>query len=240
MPSFESVSILIVTSNETVALVETVERILSDCDTKDICEIMLITGDISTPENLDTVRTLCKKDCGVNIHNYHQKKPFVGMAFREAIALARGSHMITMVSDGEMDVGAVCEMIRMAKAYPEAVVTTSRWIKGGGFEGYSKIKLLCNRIFQEMLRVLFRSKLTDITNCYQISPVSLMQSINFKEEKHPFFLESVLIPMMMGVEIREIPCMWRRRTDGLDETVLLRCFPYFKTAFRIKKEYKKQ
>ncbi|MBQ3149982.1 MAG: glycosyltransferase family 2 protein [Clostridia bacterium] len=237
--SFESVSILIVTSNETTALKETVETILSECDSSDISEIMIITGDISTPENLETVRELCKKDCGVNIHNYHQKKPFVGMAFREAIKLAKGSHMITMVSDGEMDVSAVSRMIAKSKEYPDAIVTTSRWIKGGGFDGYSKVKLLCNRIFQEMLRILFRSKLTDITNCYQISPLKVMQSIDFKEEKHPFFLESVLIPMLQGTEIIEIPCMWKRRTDGLDETVLLRCFPYFRTAFRIKKEYKR-
>lgn len=240
MSKFESVSILIVTSNETTALIDTVKKVLSDCDKSDICEIMIITGAVSTPENLQTVKEICQWDCGVKIHQYCQKKPFVGMAFREAFSLAKGSHIVMMVSDGEMDVSAVSKMIAEAKKYPQAVIKTSRWIKGGGFIGYNKVKLVCNRIFQEMLRIIFHSKLTDITNCYQISPARLLQSLDFKEEKHPFFLEAVLLPMKENAQIIEIPCKWMRRTDGLDETVLLRCFPYFKTAFRIKKEYKKR
>ncbi len=239
MSKFESVSLLICTSNETTALVNTVEKVLSVCDNADICEIMIITGDISTPENLRTVDEICSRDWPVKIRHYRQKRPFIGRAFREGIDEAKGSHFIMMVSDEEMEIPAVARMISEAKKHPDAIIKTSRWMEGGGFVGYNRIKLVCNRIFQKIMRIVFGLKLTDITNCYQITPTELFRSLDFKEEKHPFFLEAILIPAGENVEIIEIPAKWTRRSDGLDKTALLRCFPYFKTAFRIRKNFKK-
>ncbi len=240
MSKFESVSILMTTSNETTALVNTLKQVLSICDSSDICEIILITGDVSTPENLRTVEEICSWDSPVEIRHYRQKRPFIGRAFREGIDEAQGSHLIMMVSDGEMEIPAVPRMIAEAKKHPDAIIKTSRWMEGGGFVGYNKIKLVCNMIFQKIMRIVFGLKLTDITNCYQITPTELFRSLDFQEEKHPFFLEAILIPAREKVEIIEIPARWTRRSDGLDKTTLLRCFPYFKTAFRIRKNFKKQ
>ena len=237
MSKLKSASILMTTSNETTALVNTVKQVLSICDSSDICEIILITGDVSTPENLRTVEEICSWDSPVEIRHYRQKRPFVGRAFREGIDEAKGSHFIMMISDEEMEIPAVVRMLEEAKKHPDAVIKTSRWMEGAGFIGYNKIKLLCNRIFQGMMRILFRLKLTDITNCYLITPTELFRSLDFREEKHPFFLEAVLLPVKAKAEVIEIPAKWTCRSDGNSKLAWLRCFSYFKTAFRLRRDF---
>ena len=114
-------------------------------------------------------------------------------------------------------------------------MTSSRWIKGGGFEGYSKIKWLCNYFFQKIMGILFRSRNTDMTYGYRIFPTDLMQSIRWEETRHPFFLETALKPLKLGVELIEIPAQWRPRQEGESVNGFFANFAYFKTAFRIRK-----
>ena len=63
---------------------------------------------------------------------------------REAFDLARGSHTIMMASDLETDPALVPHLIAEARAHPAAIVTVTRWHTQGGFENYSRIKLIAN------------------------------------------------------------------------------------------------
>jgi glycosyltransferase involved in cell wall biosynthesis len=234
MGGFESVSIIISTLDETELLKKTLRIICDVCRHEDIREIIIVISDKSTPENLETVESLQDSVPDIPVVVYKQKLPGVGMAFREAIQTARGSHIITMVSDCEMDVAAVSVMTEQAKLRPDAIITTSRYIEGGGFEDYNGIKKICNFAFQKMLRTVFKTRLTDITNCYQISPAPFMKSIRFEETRKPFFLESVLKPLMLGAEFVEIPCVWQKRADGKDKVSFFACFEYFRTVFRVR------
>ncbi len=236
MDGFTSVSIIISTLNETELLKKTASLIYATCRHEDICEIIIVTGDRSTPENLEAVDYVRRSAEDIPVVVYRQKEPGVGMAFREAIKTARGSHIITMVSDCEMDVNAVSVMIEQAKLHPDKIITTSRYIEGGGFEDYNRLKRLCNSAFQKILRAVFRTKLTDITNCYQISPAPLMKSIRFKETRKPFFFESVLKPLRLNAGFIEIPCVWRKRTDGNDKVSFFQCFEYILTILRVRLE----
>ena len=60
---------------------------------------------------------------------------------REAFDLARGSHAVMMSSDLETDPALVQNFIRLSKQKPRAIITASRWMRGGGFEGYNPLKL---------------------------------------------------------------------------------------------------
>lgn len=240
MCGFSSVSIIVSTLNETELLKETLRLIYFTCRHEDICEIIVVISDKSTPENLEAVDYLKRSAEDIPIVVYKQKQPGVGMAFRETIKTARGSHIITMVSDCEMDVNAVSVMIEQAKLHPDKIITTSRYIEGGGFEDYNRLKERCNSAFQKMLRAVYNTKLTDITNCYQISPAPFMKSIRFEETRKPFFLESVLKPLRLNAEFIEIPCVWRKRTDGNDRVSFFGCFEYFRTVLRVRFESKEK
>ena len=59
---------------------------------------------------------------------------------------------------------------------------------------------------------------------YRLAPAKLLQSINWEELKHPFFLETALKPIRLGVKVHEIP--------------LLQTFKYLRIAFKVKFERK--
>jgi hypothetical protein len=236
MKDLVSVSVVLPAINETYSFRETVEIILDTCHKEDICEFFIVLCSKTTPECIQTAESIKKwmMDCDIPVTIYYQKKPFIGSAMREAFDLVRGTHVVMMSTDLETDPNAIQHFIEMVKQKPEEIVTVSRWIKQGSFSGYNRIKLLSNFIFQKIFSLLFFSKLTDLTYAYRIFPVSLVRTINWEETKHPFFLETALKPLRLGVKIKEIPGKWEARTEGESQNSFFKNFDYFRLAFKVR------
>lgn len=226
--------------DETYSLKETVDIIAATCKKADIAEFILLLCDKTTKESRETAEALVKeyeKKIPIYIHN--QTLPFVGGAIREGFDLAKGSHVVLMSSDLETDPNIIQKFIAKAKKYPDRIITASRWRRGGGFRHYSKIKLVCNLIFEKAIAMFYFVRLTDITYAFRIFPTELMQSIEWTELKHPFFLETALKPIRLGVRFIEIPARWSARTEGVSQNSFFANFKYFKTAWNnrfLKKE----
>ncbi|MDR1897756.1 MAG: glycosyltransferase family 2 protein [Prevotellaceae bacterium] len=229
-----SVSVVLPAINETYSLKKTVEIIMNTCCKEDICELLIILCDKSTPECVKTAEYIRQINENVPVGIYYQKEPFIGSAMREAFDLVKGTHVIMMSTDLETDPNIVSEFIELIKNSPEDIITASRWIEDGNFRGYNKVKLILNFIFQKIISWLFFSKLTDLTYAYRIFPVPLVQSINWEETKHPFFLETALKPLRLGVKINEIPAKWNARTEGESQNSFFKNFDYFRVAVKIR------
>lgn len=229
-----SVSIVIMTYNETDLLRKTLNTVLCTCNHDDLCEIIIVTAPKSTPENLETAEALmgCGGDVPVSV--YMQKKPYIGNACREAIEIAQGTHIIIMPADGEIEIEAAARMIELSKEHPDTVITTSRWLNSGSFSGYNKLKLALNFLFNRMMGLMFRTELTDVSNVYQIAPLSTLRALHLTEEKEAFYLECELKLIRAGSKIIEIPCKWSLRDDGKAKAEILKCFSYIGTALRIR------
>ena len=80
--------------------------------------------------------------------------------------------------------------------------------------------------------------LTDITFGYRLAPTELLQNINWEEVKHPFFLETALKPIRLGVTIHEIPVLWESRVEGESQNSFWATFKYLKIAFKVRIESK--
>jgi glycosyltransferase involved in cell wall biosynthesis len=234
MNNLASISIVLPAINETYSLEKTVKIILDTCRKKDICELFIVLCGKSTPECVKTAESIKETDCGVPVRIYYQRRPFIGSAMREAFDLVEGTHVVMMSTDLETDPNVIQDLIEIVKKKPGEIVTVSRWIKRGSFNGYNKIKLLSNFIFQKIISLLFFSNLTDLTYAYRIFPVALVRRINWEEAKHPFFLETALKPLRLGVKISEIPGKWDARTEGDSQNSFFKNFDYFRLAFRVR------
>ena len=208
--------------------------ILATCNPADICEFFIVLCDKSTPECIQTAEFIRDAGYSVPVVIYYQQKPFVGMAMREAFERVKGSHVIMMSTDLETDPDLVVKFIELEKQRPEGIVTASRWIRGGKFSGYNVFKYVLNFIFQKLLSCLFLTSCTDLTYGYRIFPTDLMRSIRWEETKHPFFLETALKPLRLGVKITEVPAVWEARTEGESQNSFFRNFMYFKPELRIR------
>lgn len=240
MDTYKNVTILLPAMDETYSLKKTVDIICDTCSLNDIAEFILILCDRTTKECRDAAEAVVREyEEKVKIYIHDQTMPFVGGAIREGISLACGSHVIMMSSDLETDPNIVKQFIQKAKEKPDHIITASRWRRGGGFTSYNKIKLVCNLIFERVIALFYFVKLTDITYAFRIFPTELMQSIEWTELKHPFFLETALKPIRLGVRFIEIPAHWTARTEGASQNSFMANFYYFRTAWRnrfLKKE----
>jgi glycosyltransferase involved in cell wall biosynthesis len=166
------------------------------------------------------------------VHIIEQQLPFVGGAIRDGFEAARGTHVIMMASDLETDPAAVPVMVAESLQQPAAIITASRWRTGGGFEGYNPLKLVLNKLFQRCFAMLYRVRLTDMTYAYRLFPKELLRSIRWEELRHPFFLETIVKPLRLGVTVVEIPTTWRARSEGESQNTFMRNFEYFRIGLK--------
>jgi glycosyltransferase involved in cell wall biosynthesis len=234
MNQFTSVSIILPAINETYSLQETVNIITNTCNPEDIREFFIVLCDKSTPECIATAESIRDSIKNIEVIIYYQQRPFIGAAIQEAFDRVHGSHAVMMSSDLETDPYIICQFIELEKQRPDGIVTASRWIKGGRFVGYSRIKYALNFIFQKILSLSFLTRCSDLTYAYRIFPVDLVQSIRWEETRHPFFLETALKPLRLGVRFTEIPAKWEARCEGESQNTFLANFAYFRTEFRIR------
>ena len=230
--AFDSATIVLPVVNETYSLVETVDLIL-ETSKPDVRELLIVVCGKTTRESMTTIETL-RARLGDLVVVHHQKLNFLGGAMREAFGLARGTHTIMMASDLETDPVLVPRLIAQARACPDAIVTITRWLSEGGFENYSGIKLVANWIFQKLFSALYWTTLTDMTYAYRIFPTKLLQAIEWEELRHPLLFETVVKPLRLGVQVIEIPGVWRARTEGESQNTFARNFEYFRIGLRVR------
>ena len=229
----ESVSVILPVVNETTSLEQTVRIILRDVPRELIRELLIVVCRRTTAASMETIVELQRR-LGDLVVVVHQKLPYLGGALRDAFKVARGSHVIIMASDMETNPSEVRLLITEEQKNPSGIVTTSRWMNGGSFHGYSKIKLVCNWLFQRLFSLLYLTHLTDMTFGFRILPTNLVQAIQWEELRHSFNLESVIKPLRLGVPVTEIPSVWHLRREGESQNPFFRNFEYFRIGLKVR------
>lgn len=240
MDGFRNVSILLPTLNETFSFIQTVRTVLDECDGNDICEFIAIICDRTKKESLGAIREAEKISAKekIPLRIIRQTLPFAGGAVRDGIDAAKGSHVLLMAPDLETDPHSVKDLIREGRKYPDDMITASRWLRKGSFEGYDRKKLIFNFFFQKIFSVVYGVKLTDLTFAYRLAPTRFMQSIAWEEVRHPFFLETALKPIRLGMTVHEIPSAWKARQEGESQNSFIQTFRYLKIAIKVRFERK--
>ncbi|MCX7008833.1 MAG: glycosyltransferase family 2 protein, partial [Kiritimatiellaeota bacterium] len=156
-----SISVFLPVMDETESLVKTVEIILADCSDA-IREFLVVVCKRTTPASREVAAGLVARFPD-KVKIIEQQRPFLGGATQDAFDVAIGSHVLMMASDLETPPDRVKEYVAQGRAHPNAIITGSRWIKGGGFEGYSKVKYLLNFFFQKSFSIMYWTRLSDMT-----------------------------------------------------------------------------
>lgn len=217
--TFQSVSIILPTLKETDSFITAIQMILEMNDTADINEFIAVVCEKTTKESLESIekgKTIAES-AGIPLHILWQTHPFFGGAICDGFMAAQGSHVCMVTPDLDTAPDKIPEMIALAKKYPGDIISGSRWLKGGGFLRYNKIKQIWNWCSQQFLRVLYLSSLTDFTWGNHLAPKIIYQAINFQECKHPINVEKVVIPLRLGIGFHEVAAVCEMPED--DQTV---------------------
>ena len=224
------ISFVVSVLNETDSLRQTVDTIFALAQ-DNVWEVLLVIAAHTTAPTRAVIRELADQYRG-HIRVHEQRLPFLGGALREGFAEARGDFIMLMASDLETDPNVIPRFLERMKTGDWDIVAGSRWMEGGGFEGYSRLKLALNFLFQRFFRVLYRTNLTDLTYAYRLYRRSALEGIVWEELRHPFLLECLLKPLRRGARVIEVPCTWRLRREGQSANTFLQTFRYLRTAVK--------
>ena len=218
--------------DETVSLEKTI-RIIEKNNSKHIFKYLIVLSKSKTIKKRLKSAYKMKSQYKKKVRLLFQKKKFIGGALKEAINNSSSSHFILMASDLETNPNDVKKLIKNSLKYPKSIITANRWMRNDSFEGYNIVKLILNKIFQFSISLLFKVKFSDLTFAYRVYPKVYLKNMILKEKKHPILLETLLIPIKNKIDILEIPCKWKARTEGKSNNPFFRNFFYIITAFRI-------
>lgn len=228
------ISILIPIMNEVESLKQTVDIILSDCSDEQI-ELIFILSPKSTADASRNASILAEE-------KYHltsvitQKYPGLGGAYAHGIEEAHGNHIIMMASDLETDPSLVKTLIRESNQNPHHIITTTRW-KGenSGFTSYGNVKKLFNLVFQKWVSYLYEVDLSDYTFGFRLYPSEAIKGIKWNQTNFAFLLESILVPIVRGYRVIEVPHFWFPRQEAKSSNQKSFYIDYFKTALKVRK-----
>jgi dolichol-phosphate mannosyltransferase len=195
-------------------------------------EILIILSPRSRAESRAVCSELEASDPRIQLH-IQQQNPGLGHAVREGLERARGDVVLLMDSDGEMENATILRMIAAIESENCGLVVASRWIRGGGFSGYSPVKYWLNWGFQQLFRVLFQTPIHDLTYGFKMIRGALARRIAWEGTLHEIACETTLKPIRLGVSVAEVPSRWTARTQGVSKNTFLRNFRYVAMALKI-------
>lgn len=224
-------SVVVTVFSETFSLAETVERLLK-LDRGYIQEIILAVSPKSSTECMDICRQLEKKYDFLKMH-IQQNNPGVGWAIREGMEMSNGDYVALLSADLETEPEAVDRMVRKIEETGCDGVIGNRWLKGGGFQNYDPIKLVLNFGFQYLFRILYWTRLGDLTYGFKVLSKKLINQILWEGILHEIYIETTVKPLKLGFYMEQVPTVWIGRKEGESKNTFMRNFRYVKLALDV-------
>ncbi|MBR0509003.1 MAG: glycosyltransferase [Clostridia bacterium] len=233
MSTYRDVFIVVGATNEDAALKKTVRTVMESCRPEDIGEVRVMRSKTASPGCIAACEEMARAYPG-KVTCVVQTRPYIGGAIRDGFDAARSSHILLLPGDLALELSVVPKLIEEAKKHPDALIKSSRWMEKGAFHGYSPVRKCLNLAAQILIRVLFGTRVRDLTNPVQIMPAALYHAIDWQELNFPFLVEMVLVPLRLGTEIREVPAACFGRREGRSNNSFLQTALYLKTVLRIR------
>lgn len=210
-------SIIIPAYNEEGSIAETLWNITQVLKRESIDHEILVVNDNSKDntlmelerqqQSIDTIRILTNP--GPNGFGY---------AVRYGLERFEGDCVAIMMADLSDDPEDLVNFYRKMITEKIDCVFGSRWIQGGKVIDYPQPKRFLNRLFNTIVRVLFRLKYNDITNAFKLYKKETIAGLKpFLSPHFNLTLELPLKAIVRGYSYIIVPNSWRNRKHGVSK-----------------------
>jgi dolichol-phosphate mannosyltransferase len=225
-------STVVTVYTESLSIIETVDRLLKSGPPNQR-EILLVVAPKASEETKKICADLAAKHDIVRFH-IQTRFPGAGWALQEGMKLARYDAVAIMSADLETEPEAVARMYWKMVETGADVVIGNRWARtGGGFHNYDPLKYVCNWIFQQIFKRIYRTRVSDLTYGFKILRKHVINSIQWESQFHEIYIETTVKPLKMGYRVEQVPTVWIGRREGRSVNTLLRNFGYVRLALRV-------
>ncbi len=211
--------ILIPTYNESVAIVELLDKLSTLHNQRDFDVIVL--DDNSPDKTADIVDNL--KLSWVSIIR-RPGKAGLGAAYRagfaEVLKSDKYTHVVTMDADGSHRVEDLPAMLDARHESQLSITLGTRWIKGGSVVNWPLSRQLLSRAGTAYARIALRIPLRDLTGGFRVYSVSLLRKLNLSEMTatgYCFQIEMAMAADLAGASKREVPITFVERVNGVSK-----------------------
>jgi dolichol-phosphate mannosyltransferase len=207
----DAVSFVIPCHNEEMNIRPLVQRIL-DLYGPCVHEIILV-NDGSSDGTATIVNQLASEhEC---VKPVHRSPPNgVGRALAEGLSKAGGRYVLTMDCDFEHLLPEFRDLFdRIVEGYD--VVVGSRFSRHSVLLNYPFLKIVANRGFHLLARLLLLRDFRDLTNNLKLMRREVATDLQLREPGFAANAETGLQPLMLGYRLKEVPISWINRSAGM-------------------------
>jgi len=205
------VSVIIPIRNEELLLKKIIEQLENKL--KSLNYEIILVNDYSTDNTFSALVKLIEKKNQFKLYN--NKKKGLGGAITEGINNSTGEFICIMMSDLSDDIEDFKKYCNIIKQEQIDAVFGSRFVTGSKVIDYPRKKLILNRIFNIVTKLLFISDYNDFTNAFKIyKKNALLKTFPLVSESFNIFLELPLKIISRKMKYKIIPISWTNRKEG--------------------------
>ncbi|MDB4676476.1 glycosyltransferase family 2 protein [Flavobacteriales bacterium] len=206
-------SIVIPAYNEASNIEATVLEFFKEFKEAEIPHEILVVNDNSTDSTLDVLEGLLEPVPTLRYVSNDGLNGF-GYAVRYGLSRFTGDCVALVMADLSDDPkDAVAFYRKLSEGYD--CVFGTRWSKGGKAYDYPKHKLVLNRLFNTVVRIMFGIGYDDCTNAFKMyRRKTIVELQPFLSPHFNLTLEIPLKAIVRGYSYAIVPNSWRNRTFG--------------------------
>jgi dolichol-phosphate mannosyltransferase len=175
---------------------------------------ILVVDDNSKDSTLQILRNQQQSVSTLRIETNTGPNGF-GYAVRYGLERFSGDCVAIMMADMSDDPEDLVKFYRKMEAENVDCVFGSRWIRGGKVYDYPSFKRILNRIFNNVVRIMFRFKYNDVTNAFKLYKKETIAGLKpFISPHFNLTLELPLKAIVRGYSYAILPNSWRNRKHG--------------------------
>ncbi len=174
---------------------------------------LIVVDDNSTDKTAEVIRDLQCDDPHLRLIRRRPPAGF-GRAIRAGLEAVRGDVVVIYMADLSDDPADVIAYYRKIQEGYDCVFG-SRFIKGSKVEKYPRFKLVCNRIVNRFVQLMFWTQFNDLTNAFKAYRTEVIRACGpFSACHFNITLEMSLGALARQYHIAQIPISWYGRTWG--------------------------
>lgn len=229
--------VLIFARDEVELLRESVTRLENACSANDVARFIVFLAPSAIEQCVEQANLLSKDSAfKIPVQVVHEKGGAIAAELQELLKKQTdASHAMIWTADQDAPPEYIATVLEKAKKTPNAVVTFSRFIKGGGLPN-SKSDFINFRdsVFRRLVCWFYNSKQTDPHFSMSLFPIRDFVRFDLKEKFMGFGLEYTLCFERIGTPFIEIPLKQQPRLEGKSGLSVLNKLRFFVPVFRLR------
>jgi dolichol-phosphate mannosyltransferase len=198
-----------------------------------IYEIILV-NDNSKDKTGDIIDELTRKDC--RIKAIHRSAPNgVGRALADGLRVSVGKYVLSLDCDFQHLLPEIRDLFDGITAGYDVAVG-SRFSRHSVLLNYPLMKIIANRTFHIIARIILIANFRDLTNNLKLMRQEVVRDLVLREPGFAVNAETGLQPLLMRYRVKEVPISWIGRSVGMGASsfsVFRVGFGYWRVVYRL-------